>query len=44
LMLLSERYEIELPICESVYRIVNEKKNAKEVLLNLYMRPVKFEF
>ncbi|HKM18017.1 MAG: NAD(P)H-dependent glycerol-3-phosphate dehydrogenase [Firmicutes bacterium] len=44
LMLLAERYEIELPICDSVHQIINEKKDAKEVLLNLYLRPVKFEF
>jgi len=44
LMHLAERYEIELPICESVYRIINDKMDAREVLLSLYMRPVKFEF
>ena len=44
LILLAERYEIELPICESVHKIIIEKKDAREVLLNLYLRPVKFEF
>jgi len=44
LMLLAERYEIELPICYSVNEIINEHKDAKSVILNLFMRPVKFEF
>ena len=44
LMHLAEKYEIELPICESIDTIINKKKDAKEVLLNLYLRPIKFEF
>lgn len=44
LMVLAEKYEIELPICESIDTIVNKKKDAEEVLLDLYLRPIKFEF
>lgn len=44
LMVLAKRYEIELPICESVYIAINKKKPAKDVLLDLFMRSVKFEF
>lgn len=44
LLLLSEKHDVELPICEAVNRIINEGDDAKEVLINLFLRPVKFEF
>lgn len=44
LIFLAKRYELELPICESVYEIINLQKDAKDVLLNLFFRPIKFEF
>ncbi len=44
MVFLAKRYELELPICESVYEIINLQKDAKEVLLNLFFRPIKFEF
>lgn len=44
LMVLAERFEIELPICESVYVTVKKEKPARELLLDLFMRSVKFEF
>jgi len=44
LLLLSEKHDIELPICEAVNKIITDNCNAKEVLLNLFLRPVKSEF
>lgn len=44
LIVLAERYELELPICETVYSIVAQEQDAKTGLLNLFIRPVKFEF
>lgn len=41
---LAQQYEIELPICDAVYEIIFENKDAKERLLDLFLRPVKFEF
>lgn len=44
LMVLADRYDVELPICKSVDTAINKEKPAKEVLLDLFMRTVKFEF
>ncbi len=44
LIFLAKRYELELPISESVYKIICEGKDAKQVLLDLFFRPIKFEF
>ncbi len=44
LILLGDRYEIELPICESVYAVVHQEQDPQEVILNLFLRPIKFEF
>lgn len=44
LQLLSERHEIELPICNAIHSIIFEGKDAKEVLLDLFLRPLKYEF
>ncbi|MDF2565310.1 MAG: Glycerol-3-phosphate dehydrogenase [Massilibacillus sp.] len=41
---LAEKYKIELPICNAVYEIVIQRKEPKEKLLDLFLRPVKFEF
>ena len=41
---LAKRCELELPIGESVYKIISEGKDAKKVLLDLFFRPIKFEF
>jgi glycerol-3-phosphate dehydrogenase (NAD(P)+) len=41
---LSEMYEVELPICNALYEILFENKEAKETLEDLFLRPVKFEF
>lgn len=44
LKFLSERHEIELPICDAIHSIIFEGKDAKGVLLDLFLRPLKFEF
>ncbi|GHI01613.1 NAD(P)H-dependent glycerol-3-phosphate dehydrogenase [Neobacillus kokaensis] len=41
---LSQQYAVELPICNALYEILFENKNAKETLENLFIRPLKFEF
>ncbi|MHC0039409.1 NAD(P)H-dependent glycerol-3-phosphate dehydrogenase [Pseudoneobacillus sp. C159] len=41
---LSQQYDIELPICNALYEILFENKCAKETLVDLFLRPVKFEF
>ena len=43
LKLLSQKYEVDLPICNAVYDILFENKDAKETLFNLFLRPVTFE-
>ncbi len=44
LMMLSKKHEVELPICEAVKNIIDGKYAAKEALLNLFLRPIKYEF
>ena len=44
LRILSERHELELPICNAIYSILFEDRNSKDVLLDLFLRPLKFEF
>jgi len=41
---LAHKYEVELPICDAVYEIIFENKDPKEKLLDLFLRPTKFEF
>jgi glycerol-3-phosphate dehydrogenase (NAD(P)+) len=41
---LAQVYEVELPICEGVHEILSGRKDTKEQLLDLFLRPVKFEF
>ena len=41
---LAQKYEVELPICNAVYEILFEKADPKEKLLDLFLRPIKFEF
>jgi len=41
---LSVKYDVELPISSALYEILFEEKDAKETLVNLFLRPVKFEF
>lgn len=44
LRLLSKRHEVELPISNAIHSIIFEKQDAQDVLLNLFLRPIKFEF
>ncbi|NLL42083.1 MAG: NAD(P)H-dependent glycerol-3-phosphate dehydrogenase [Firmicutes bacterium] len=44
LRFLSQLHDVELPICNAIHSIIFEGKNAKDVLLDLFLRPVKFEF
>ena len=42
--LLAKRYRVELPICEAVYRVLYEKKDAAIELDSLLARNLKNEF
>ncbi|MCD4819254.1 MAG: NAD(P)H-dependent glycerol-3-phosphate dehydrogenase [Candidatus Cloacimonetes bacterium] len=44
LILLSKKYNVDMPICEAIYSIIYDKKEPKTVLKNLFLRPTKFEF
>gem|GEM_PF-2821879 len=44
LMVLSKRYDSDLPICEAVYSIINKAQEPKRVLRELFLRPMKSEF
>lgn len=44
LRLLSQRHELELPICNAIHSILFEERDAKDVLLSLFLRPLRFEF
>ncbi|WP_066307283.1 NAD(P)H-dependent glycerol-3-phosphate dehydrogenase [Bacillus sp. FJAT-29814] len=41
---LSKQYDVQLPICDALFEIIFENKNAEEILKDLFLRPVKFEF
>ncbi|MFF2450499.1 NAD(P)H-dependent glycerol-3-phosphate dehydrogenase [Neobacillus sp. NPDC058068] len=41
---LSKQYDVDLPICNAIYEIIFDNKNAKATLEDLFLRPVKFEF
>lgn len=41
---LSESYDIELPICNALYEIIFNQQEPLSVLVDLFLRPVKFEF
>lgn len=43
LQFLSEKHQVELPICTAIYGILFENKDPKETLFNLFLRPVTFE-
>lgn len=44
MMVLSERYHVELPICESVYRVLYEGKDPREEIAKLFRRTIKVEY
>ncbi|UPM55016.1 NAD(P)H-dependent glycerol-3-phosphate dehydrogenase [Gottfriedia acidiceleris] len=41
---LSDQYDVELPICNALFEIIYEHKNAQDTLEELFLRPIKFEF
>ncbi|MBE5960206.1 MAG: NAD(P)H-dependent glycerol-3-phosphate dehydrogenase [Lachnospiraceae bacterium] len=41
---LGKKYEVDLPICNAVYEVLYEGKDAKEVLDSLFLRSIKKEF
>ena len=41
---LSSQYDVELPISNALYEVIFNSKDASKVLLDLFLRPVKFEF
>lgn len=44
MLLLGERYGVELPICSAVDLVINGGMDPKEVLSDLFLRSVKMEF
>jgi glycerol-3-phosphate dehydrogenase (NAD(P)+) len=44
LLRLSKQYDVELPICNALYEIIFNDKDPLKILLDLFLRPVKFEF
>lgn len=44
LIILSQKYHVELPICNAVYSILHDKQDPNDVLTSLFFRSVKFEF
>ncbi|MEG1276497.1 MAG: NAD(P)H-dependent glycerol-3-phosphate dehydrogenase [Cellulosilyticaceae bacterium] len=41
---LGETYHVELPICHALYEILFNGKETSSALIDLFLRPVKFEF
>lgn len=41
---LSKQYDIELPICNALYKVIFGKDEVSKTLLDLFLRPLKFEF
>jgi glycerol-3-phosphate dehydrogenase (NAD(P)+) len=44
LVMLSEKYSIELPISKAVYSVIYEGLDIKEGIMKLFSRPLKSEF
>jgi glycerol-3-phosphate dehydrogenase (NAD(P)+) len=44
MMDLAERYNVELPICSAVYKVLYENVPPKDVLQSLFDRSLKMEF
>lgn len=44
LMFLSQKYEVDMPICRAVYEIIYEHRDAKETFGHLFARSIKTEF
>lgn len=44
MMVLSERYHVELPICEAVYHVLYDGADVKESIARLFRRSIKVEY
>lgn len=44
LIMLSEKYELDLPISKAVYEVIYEKMDVKDSIMKLFSRPLKSEF
>ena len=44
LIKLGKEYDVELPICDVVYRVIYEEANARDELGRLFERTIKNEF
>lgn len=44
MMLLGEKYGVELPICHAIYQAIYEKREPRELLSGLFLRDLKREF
>ena len=44
LVYLGQKYNVELPICQAVYNVINGKITAKECLSDMFLRSIKTEF
>lgn len=44
MMVLSERYHVELPICEAVYHVLYDGADVKESIAQLFRRSIKVEY
>lgn len=41
---LAHQYNVELPICNALYQIIIKGESPSDTLIDLFMRPIKFEF
>ena len=41
---LSKNLNVELPIVNAIYKIINKKTDIKDIIKNLLARPIKNEF
>ncbi len=44
MMILKERYNVEMPICEAVYSILHKGADANDAMKGLFLRSIKNEF
>lgn len=44
LRLLADKYNVEIPICNAVDAIIYDNKEPRQVLTDLFIRPITFEF
>lgn len=44
LILLAEKYDVDMPLCQAIHDVIYKDLDPKEVLSNLFLRPTKFEF